>query len=180
MKFRISRLRAALTYNSEISHSVDATEFGAISSSFNLTTPESVNLDFQTGIAKNTLLMASVRWVAWDGFAIDPPNFPLRPLVSYSDDRYSYTLGIGHRFNEHWSGSVTLGYEPMVGGISSNLSPTDGYKSIALGAQYTQGHMKISGGVRYLEIGDATTSVIGADFSGNTGWAAGLKVSYTF
>jgi len=173
-------LRAALTYNSEIAHDVDATEFGAISSSFELTTPESVNLDFQTGIAKDTLLMASVRWVAWDGFAIDPPNFPLRPLVSYSDDRFSYTLGVGRRFNEHWSGSVTLGYEPMVGGISSNLSPTDGYKSIAVGAAYTQGNMKISGGLRYIEIGDATTSTIGADFSDNSGWAAGLKVSYTF
>jgi long-chain fatty acid transport protein len=172
-------LRAALTYNSEVSHDVDSTE-GAVNSNFELTTPQSVNLDFQTGIAKDTLLMASVRWVAWDGFAIDPPNFPLRPLVSYSDDRFSYTLGIGRRFNEKWAGSVTLGYEPSVGGLSSNLSPTDGYKSIAVGASYTQGNMKISGGVRYLEIGDTTTSTINADFSGNSGWAAGLKVSYTF
>ena len=179
-------LRAVLTWNSSVSHSVDSTETGPVPSTagFDMTTPQSINLDFQTGIAEGTLLMASVRWVEWSKFDITPPGYntvPGDPLVEYGDDRFSYTLGIGRRFSDQWAGSVTLGYEPAVGGTSSNLSPTDGYKSLAVGASYTQGNMKISGGLRYIEIGDTVSNApISGNFSGNTGWAAGLKVSYTF
>ena len=179
-------LRAALTWNSPIDHRVDSTETGFVpgTTTFDMTTPQSVNLDFQTGIAADTLLTASVRWVQWSKFDITPPGyntFPGEPIVEYEDDRFSYTLGIGRRFNDQWSGSVTLGYEPAVGGTSSNLSPTDGYKSVAFGAAYTQGNMKISGGLRYIDIGSTTTNFpVSGDFSDNSGWAAGLKVSYTF
>ncbi len=35
-------------------------------------TPQSVNIDFQTGIAANTLAFANIRWVHWDQFAVTP------------------------------------------------------------------------------------------------------------
>jgi long-subunit fatty acid transport protein len=150
-----------------------------------MVTPQSVNLDFQTGIAANTLLMASVRWVDWSEFDITPIGYQTATttsLVAYDDDRIGYTLGVGRKFNDQWSGSATIGYEKTLGGISSNLSPTDGYLSFALGAQYTMDNMKISGGVRYIQIGDADTGIGPGqgNFRDNSGFAVGLKVSYTF
>jgi long-chain fatty acid transport protein len=167
-------LRAAITYNSEIEHTMSGSE------TFPITTPESINIDLQTGIAANTLLFASARWVDWSDFVIDPPAFPARPLVSYDNDSISYSLGVGRKFNDQWSGSISVGYEETKGGPVSNLGPTDGYLSLQVGAQYTKDNMKISGGIRYIDIGDATTSTIGAAFKGNSGIGIGVKVSYTF
>jgi long-chain fatty acid transport protein len=143
--------------------------------------PQSVNIEFQTGIAKDTLLFGSIRWVDWSEFVIDPPNYPLPiPLVSYPEDRITYNLGIGRRFNETWSGAVTLGYERSDGQITGNLGPTDGFASIGLAATYTSGNVKVTGGVRYVDVGDATTNVVGGSFSGNSGVGLGIRVGYTF
>jgi hypothetical protein len=54
-------------------------------------------------------------------------------------------------------------------------------KSIGLAATYTMDNMKISGGVRYVEIGDATTKPpISGNFTGNSGVGVGIKIGYTF
>src|SRR5690606_22475408 len=65
-------LKAALTYRSEIDHSLDLYEsFPALAirgqdpvniSNFDVTTPESFNFDFQTGINQTTLATAKVRY----------------------------------------------------------------------------------------------------------------------
>jgi long-chain fatty acid transport protein len=172
--------RVALTYNSAIRHNLDSLEFGLVAGNFVTEVPQSVNLEFQTGIAEGTLLFGSIRWVDWSAFQIDPPAYPLAdPLVAYPEDRITYNLGIGRRFNDNWSGAVTLGYEKSDGEITGNLGPTDGFASIGLAATYTMDNMKITGGVRYVDIGDATTS-LGADFSGNSGVGVGIRVGYTF
>ena len=172
--------RVALTYNSAITHSLESIENGAATAGFDTEVPQSVNLEFQTGIAKDTLLFGSIRWQEWSAFRIDPPNYaPAAPLVSYASDRVTYNLGVGRRFNETWSGAVTLGYEKADGEITGNLGPTDGFASIGLAATYTMDNMKITGGVRYVDIGDATTS-IGANFEDNSGVGIGLRVGYTF
>ena len=173
--------RVALTYNSAITHSLESVEFGALASEFDTEVPQSVNLEFQTGIAKDTLLFGSIRWVDWSEFTIDPPFYPPAiPLVSYSKDRVTYNLGIGRRFNETWSGAVTLGYEPSDGELTGNLGPTDGMRSIGLAATYTRDNMKITGGIRYVDIGDATTNTVGGNFSGNSGVGVGIRVGYSF
>jgi long-chain fatty acid transport protein len=172
--------RVALTYNSAITHSLESVEGGVTTAGFDTEVPQSVNLEFQTGIAKDTLLFGSIRWQEWSAFRIDPPNYlPPTPLVSYASDRVTYNLGVGRRFNETWSGAVTLGYEKPDGEITGNLGPTDGFASIGLAATYTMDNMKITGGVRYVDIGDATTS-IGANFEDNSGVGIGLRVGYTF
>lgn len=178
-------LRVALTYNSKIKHSLTTTEFGAAISQTELETPQSVNLEFQSGIAKDTLIFGSIRWVDWSAFSIDPALYPPpTALVSYSGDYTTYALGVGRRFSENWSGAVTLGYEKPLGGFSSNLGPTDGMKSIGIGATYTRDNMKITGGVRYVDIGDAQPTLGGgvpsANFNDNSAVAVGLKISYSF
>ena len=170
--------RVALTYNSAITHTLDSTEGGFPTGSFDTEVPQSVNLEFQTGVAADTLLFGSVRWVDWTEFDISPPAFG-SSLVSYSNDRVTYNLGLGRRFNETWSGAVTLGYEASDGEITGNLGPTDGYTSMGLATTYTAGNTKITGGIRYVDIGDATTS-IGAQFQNNYAIAAGVRVGFSF
>jgi long-chain fatty acid transport protein len=180
--------RVALTYNSAITHTLDANEStvptGATTGSFETEVPQSVNLEFQTGISRKAqlLLFGSIKWQEWSAFTIQPPTYNLvigGPLVSYQSDRITYTLGLGKRFNENWSGAVTVGYEPKNGDVTGNLGPTDGFKSLGLGVTYEMDNMKITGGVRYVEIGDARTT-IGANFTDNSALAAGVKVGWTF
>lgn len=180
--------RVALTYNSAITHSLESVETGFVAgtttSGFDTEVPQSLNLEFQTGIAKDTLLFGSIRWVEWSAFAINPPrydSFSTAPLVSYASDRITYNLGVGRRFNDTWSAAVTVGYEKPDGELTGNLGPTDGFKSIGLAATYTMDNIKITGGVRYVDIGDATANLgPGARFEGNSGVGVGLRVGYSF
>jgi len=175
--------RVALTYNSAITHDLESVEAGTVTPGFETEVPQSLNLEFQTGIAKDTLLFGSIRWVDWTAFVIDPPGYPapLGNLVDYASDRVTYNIGIGRRFNENWSGAVTLGYEKSDGATTGNLGPTDGMKSIGLAATYTMDSMKITGGIRYVDLGDATTNPpVGGVFTGNSGIGVGIKVGYTF
>ena len=185
-------LRVSLTYNSEISHSVNTIETinpipVALTSETEFETPQSVNLAFQTGIAPGTLLFGGVRWVDWSDFALTPATYRTATggsLLSYEDDVYTYTLGIGRRLNETWSVAATLGYEETNGSFFTNLGPSDGQESIGLAAIYTKGNMKITTGVRYVRIGDtvtrAGTIAPAARFEDNDAVAIGVKVGYNF
>ena len=61
-----------------------------------------------------------------------------------------------------------------------NLGPIDGFSSISVGATYIADNMKITDGIRYAKLGNATTTTIGSSFSGNDAIAVGLKVGYSF
>jgi long-subunit fatty acid transport protein len=179
--------RVSLTYSSPIKHTFKVNEFGAPSAPFSITIPESVNLEFQTGIMEDTLLFGGIRWVRWSRFDITPVTYttavvPGGSLVDYDKPTITYTLGVGRRFNENWSGAVSIGYEKKGGGISGNLGPTDGFLSLGIGATYTMDNIKISGGVQYRRIGSTTTRIAGFDnsFSGNSSVSAGLRVGFSF
>jgi long-chain fatty acid transport protein len=164
--------RVALTYFSGTNHS-DPTSNSSINA------PQAVNLDFQTGIAANTLLFGGIRWADWSTTVIRVNN---GNLVTYANDSMTYNLGIGRKFTDNFSGALTVGYEAAQGGTASTLAPTDGYLSIGLGATYTHENMKITAGVRSIRLGDATTTglPLGNTWSGNSAMAAGIKVSFTF
>jgi long-subunit fatty acid transport protein len=184
-------LRLALTYNSAIDHDLATTEnsvLGASTSNTPVTTPQSVNIDFQTGIAADTLLFGGIRWVDWSEFDITPQDYQTLTggsLVSYDSDTITYTLGVGRRINDTWSVSGRVFYEDPTGGFASNLGPTDGLLGAAVAAQYTVGQTQVSFGVSYTDIGDAETTLGGSglaasNFSGNSAWGAGIRVGYTF
>jgi long-chain fatty acid transport protein len=189
--------RVALTYNSAIDFELQTTESyarGALNSIMPVSTPQSVNLDFETGVAADTLVFGGVRWVDWTEFEISPalyrqitrgPASPQgRSLVSYSSDTYTYTLGVGRRFSENWAGAFSATYEPQVDGFTSNLGPTNGYTSVNLGGTYTQGPMEISAGVSYIWVGSAETTLdltqTAANFDDNSGVGFGMRVAYRF
>ncbi|SOC04655.1 outer membrane protein transport protein [Phaeovulum vinaykumarii] len=197
--------RVALTYNSKITHDFDATETtlaplpglaaGTYNTAFSTNVPQSVNLEFQSGIAKDTLLFGSVRWVDWSDFVIRPTTYvgainglvtagaipagTNRNLVDYNKSTITYTLGLGRKFNETWSGAVIASYEPQGNSPTGNLGPHDGMAALGVAATWKHENVKVTGMVRYVSIGDATTQQ-GARFSGNSGWGAGVRVGISF
>lgn len=186
-------LRVALTYNSKISHGFDTIErVGttqvAPASVTDVDLPQSVNLDFQTGVAKDTLVFGQIRWADWSEFAIDPAWFTPRAgggLVSL-EDSVTYTLGVGRRFNENWAGSFSLSYEPKgTDPLVSPLAPTDGRYGATIGVVYTKDNMKVTGGINYTWLGDAqpetgTPDTARANMIDNNSLGVGVKVGWSF
>lgn len=186
-------LKAALTYRSEIDHDVNMTEnlpaLGAAGVSTNeitITTPKSVNLDFQTGINPTTLLTAKARWVPWSDFAIKPKIYGSASglnLVSYDDDAWTAEVGLGKKLSPQLAISGTVGYDSGAGNPITSLGPVEGNWNVGLGAKYNlTPEWAISGGVKYLMFGDAKAklpdgSIVG-DFQDNDGWVYGVRLSY--
>lgn len=179
-------LRVSLTYHSKTTHDLELTEvLGATTvTTQDVELPQALNLEFQSGVAEDTLVFGSVRWAEWSATVIDPPVYDgatgaAPPLVFFTDDRITYTLGVGRRLNDTWSVLGSVSYEDTTGGVTGNLGPTDGFTSVSLGAIYRKDNMKITGGVRYADIGDAT-SFSGAVFEDNSAIAAGVRVGWSF
>lgn len=180
--------RVALTYHSKIAHDLASTEVAGgmtFPGEFETITPQAINLEFQTGIAEDTLLFGNIRWAEWTDFNITPPIYGATfndALVDYENDVITYNVGIGRRFNENWSGAVTLGYEKTNGGYTGNLGPTDGYKSIGLAASYEKDSIKVTFGVQYADLGDAATNIgpFTTTFSDNSAIAAGVRIGYSY
>ena len=110
-------------------------------------------------------------------------------LAAYSDDQISANLGIGRKFNEHWSGSVAIGWDSGAGNPVTTLGPTEGYKSVGLGAKYSPAsNYNISFGAKYFWLGDAKaqsgfdfgTENYDATYTNNYAIAYGLKIGYHF
>ena len=185
-------LRAALTYHSATTYDIATRETSVaapagVNSVTTIKMPQAVNLDFQTGIAAGTLLTAGIRWANWTQTDISPNHYSVTlgrgALQSYSQDVFTYSLGVGRRFTENFAGSVSFGYEAPQGGTTGNLAPTDGFSSISIGGAYTMDNIEISGGVRYVTVGDATSTGAGGfngAFSGNSVIGLGMKVGMSF
>lgn len=184
-------LRVALTYNSAIKHDFDTIErIGAATVATGVTEvtlPQSVNLDFQTGVAKDTLVFGQVRWADWSSFQLNPAFFVGATGGGLIDleDSITYTLGVGRRFNENWSGSFSVQYEDEGDPLVSPLAPTNGRLGATLAAVYTKENMKITAGINYTKLGDAqpetgTPDTARANMTGNSSVAIGVRVGFKF
>lgn len=220
-------LKASVTYRSEIEHKMNASEnFGAAgyisipgapgqsaqlnqlmtalnasSGETKLTTPQSVNIDFQTGIMANTVAFANIRWVDWSNFKVQPYNFAKlskvvgqnptinKPngfnLIDYKEDQISATVGVGRKFNERWGGNVSVGWDSGAGNPVTTLGPTEGFWSVGTGVRFSPAeNYFIGAGVKYFWLGDAD-AVTGAHsnagkFTNNDAIAYGLNIGYKF
>lgn len=186
-------LKAALTYRSEIDHDVTLTEnfpalgaAGVGTNEITITTPKSVNLDFQTGLNPTTLLTAKARWVPWSDFAIKPTIYGKASglnLVSYDDDAWTAEVGLGKKLSPQLAISGAVGYDSGAGNPITSLGPVEGNWNVGLGAKYNlTPEWAVSGGVKYLMFGDAKANLpdgdIVGDFKDNDGWVYGLRLSY--
>ena len=201
-------LKAALTYRSEIDHDMNISETYPLAgllagnptaatqtNTMEITTPKSVNFDFQTGVNPTTLATAKVRWVPWGDFKITPPlynevskNNPAYgpdglALVEYDEDQWQVELGIAKRLAPALAVSGTVGWDSGAGDPTTSLGPVDGYYSVGLGAKYNvTPEWAVSAGGKYLWFGDAkgqlpTKQIVG-DFQDNDGYILGMKLSY--
>lgn len=197
-------LKAALTYRSEIEHNANLGEQYPIvealggnpiqSGTIEITTPKSVNFDFQTGINPTTLATAKVRWVPWGDFAIIPPLYNEvskratgdnngLALVSYDDDQWQVELGLAKRLSSALAVSGNIGWDSGAGNPVTSLGPIEGYYSAGLGAKYNvTDNWAISAGGKYLWFGDAKgqipTKKVVSNFEDNDGYIVGVKLSY--
>ncbi|WP_299686832.1 outer membrane protein transport protein [uncultured Tateyamaria sp.] len=178
-------LRLAFTYHAEIEYTGSTNEVllgNNIAGTTDFVTPEAINIDFQTGIAADTLLIASYRWTAFEDVDLVPTGLG-SDLVNL-DNGQRFTLGVGRRFNENFSGTVVLSYEPTGDDdLVSPLGPTDGLYGISVGGRYEKDNLTVSGGINYSWLGDARPEVGGqpvATFDGNSSVAVGLNVQWTF
>ena len=172
-------LKAAVTYRSEIKHKLEATEsiFGTPllftdESKTKITTPQSVNIDFQSGVAADTLLYSNIRWVNWKDFSIRPVQFGAlsemaTTLISgglytggfnlddYNKDQWSATLGLARQWNRQWATAIDAGWDSGTGEPASILNPTKGYWSAGLSFQFNpEPSYFIAAGVKYYWLGD--------------------------
>lgn len=213
-------LKASVTYRSEIKHKAKSSEqsdlallgqqlpdaghplspekpllatLGERESTVEAVTPQSVNIDLQSGVAQNTIAFANLRWVHWDQFAVTPSLLAqasalakgkAQNLIDYSNDQWSATVGVGRKFNNKWSGSASVGYDSGAGNPVTTLGPTEGYWNVGLGAQYSPAeNYFIQAGVKYFWLGDAqaqTGGTIVGDFEDNHAMGYGLKIGYRF
>ncbi|MFT5260376.1 MAG: long-chain fatty acid transport protein [Saprospiraceae bacterium] len=181
--------RASLTYESDLAFSHKTTNSdprGAGVISFlgggNTTsgTAETLTLDIQSGIAKNTLLFASVREAKWSDAQV---KFLGITQLSDFHDTTDYKLGIGRKINDSISVSITANYEASTGKPVSPFSPQDGEKGIALGGKFTAASgLVTSVGVQYRKLGDATTTAASGSipFTGSDVVTMGIKFSKSF
>lgn len=118
-------LRASLVYNSAVDlnnldGTIDLTQVGLTKynvSSF-ASMPDSLELKMQSGVAPGWLVFGSVKWTDWSQLQIiqvnptdpAPGRLPTSLDLLYRDG-WTISGGVGHKFNEQWSGAVSLTWD---------------------------------------------------------------------
>ena len=180
-------MRAQIMYKSEVVHD-DLTGTGNVTvlgngavipvASFlsDSTSPQSLTINAQTGIAPGYLLLASFNWTDWstNQNVVSTIRLPTGAMSSsYAPynwrDGYTGTIGLGHAFTDAISGAVQLGYDRGVS-TGSDTTYTDLY-TLAAGVSFKGekfGELRFSGLVGYWTDGEQKISD-GAYFNGTVG-----------
>lgn len=185
-------LRVAATYHAAIKHKLDTRETAPLAplngdSTTPISLPRAVNLDFETGIAADTLLYGGLRWVNWSEFRVDPARFVAvtgEGLIELKDTR-TWTFGLARRFTDRWAGAVSVNYEGRGEPLSSPLAPVNGRRGLTLAAIHTMDKVKVTVGISYIKLGDAkletgTPDTQRATMSGNSTVGVGAKIGWSF
>ncbi|WP_312537137.1 outer membrane protein transport protein [Acinetobacter variabilis] len=199
--------RTALTYRSAINHQLQTTEsliVGTTTPSFTkIQTPQSINLDIQTGLPSQNIFYAGLRWVNWQDFVIQPPKFGTVidyaalefpevkdiKMIDYQEDQWSAKLGIAHQWPSSMINSFEILWDSGTGNPASTLNPSDGYWGVGLGYfQNFQKHWDIATGLYYLKFQKPKTDTNASipQFVGlsavddNDVWVVGMKLGYHF
>jgi long-subunit fatty acid transport protein len=196
-------MRVAFTYHSKVGHDLAIVEANAAgvepSATLSFDTPEAFNLDFQTGVAENTLLFGTIRHVKWTQFALTPSLYKSKTggaLKDFDHNPTTYSIGLGRKLNDQWSAAVTYGTESATGDDGSALGPTDGFNKMGVGVTYSGEKVSLTLGVQKANLGDTTIplkyteapsiatpagrSISKTEMSGNTTLVTALKVGYKF
>ena len=191
-------LRASLVYNSQvkldnIKGELDLTNVGGpvIPIYGEASMPDSVEMKLQSGIAPGWLAFGSIKWVNWSvlqsipicsqatkGIAACTTTSPIPVKWTSLDlmyrDGWTVTTGIGHKFNEQWSGAAQISWDR---GTSHGYGSQSDTWTLGGGVAYTPTpniEVRLAGAVGVLTSGHSGT------ITDENGYVAGTDASYDF
>ena len=170
--------------------SAGANAAGSLSDDYDteVTRPETLTLNLQSGIAKDTLMFASYHRAKWSSAPVVVAVGSLGtvdPSINETfGDSEKVTIGIGRKFSDSLSGSLSYSNEEGGGDIATSLfTVSNGTQTVSAGLRYTVDNMEISGGISYSQLGDVTVNASGLGnivYENNTVTAMGVKVAFAF
>jgi long-subunit fatty acid transport protein len=176
-------LRVSIINEAKIDLSVPTTSGGGVAANSNseASIGDATTLAFQTGIAENTLLFGSVRRSNWANNQITIQTLGGPATITNFVDGKNYTLGIGRKFSDKLSGSLSYYYSDGDGDGASELSPYGETKTVSLGAKYSiNDSTDVSFGLSESERGDATTGNFAAKLTGSSVTSFGVKLTHRY
>ena len=160
--------------------------------------PQTMTLNFQSGIAEDTLLFGSIHKADWDTAQITIPgtNVGVNPVTGALDTtvlpvssafttKTAYSVGVGRKINESFSALGSYSTEAGGGALSADaFTLTDGSQTLGLGVRYTKDNITVTGGYSYTKVGDVTVTVSTtgqtATYANNEVTGLGLKIGFAF
>jgi long-subunit fatty acid transport protein len=141
-----------------------------------------LTLNFQTGIAANTLLFGSIHKGKWSASQLSVADTSPTTATSAFKDSTEYSLGLGRKFTDKVSGSISYNWEPEGSSTTTSLfTVNNGYKGVSLGVKYAVENFEIAAGYNYTKLGDITYTPLGGNtLTDNTVSAFGAKATIRF
>lgn len=171
-------LRASLMYYSEVklnevTGTVDLTQVPAfvhplggliIPVEGSTSMPEAIELKLQSGIAPDWLAFGSVKWTDWSQLQRIPfynSGVEITSLDLGYRDGWTVTGGIGHKFNDQWSGAVSVTWDR---GTSQEYGTQTDTWLFGAGVSYSPNQnveIRLGGVIGILTGGDSGPTTIG-------------------
>jgi long-chain fatty acid transport protein len=185
-------LRAQLMYRASSSYGAGGTfdietltgstvgSFGAIGTG---KLPQSVELKLQSGVAPGWLVLGSVKWTDWsvtEQLLVNVPALALtQPNNYFWSDGWTVSLGVGHVFNEKFSGGASITWDK---GVKTGWDLSSDTWTLGVGGALKDGigELVLGGGVTYITSAAETkyTPATGGNSAVGSGWAWALSGSY--
>jgi long-chain fatty acid transport protein len=143
--------------------------------------PDSLELKAQSGIAPDWLAFGSIKWTNWSVLQSVPfcpttgtcPPGGLASLDLAYRDGWTVTSGVGHKFNDQWSGAVSLTWDR---GTSDGYGAQTDSWVVGVGAAYSPTEnieWRLAGALGVMTSGESGTIV-------KDGVTYGNDVTYSF
>jgi long-chain fatty acid transport protein len=189
-------VNASLVYRSAVDHRAEgvtrAPAIGGIVPSFaDVTTPQSVKLSVQSGVAPGWLVFGSVEWTDWSVIqqvqvfanpgTLAPIAVPITGVTidGFFRDGWTITGGVGHAFTEKLAGSVSVTWDSGVS-KGANISSFSDTWTFAAGGRYNLTEkVSLRGGLAYTILTSATENQIDGDvitYGTDSAIAGGLQL----
>jgi long-chain fatty acid transport protein len=143
--------------------------------------PQSVELKLQSGVAPGWLVFGSVKWTDWSVLdTLDlfiTPTF-LRQNQYYWKDGWTVQVGVGHAFNDKFSGATSLTWDR---GVSTGWDLSSDTWTLGVGGSYKPdvgGEMRFGTGLTYLTSDQETQYAPVLNNAADSGWAIAFTGSY--
>ena len=177
-------LRVTLTIEDDIDLKIPATakDGAAATGTATASIGDAMSLNFQTGIAEDTLLFGNIRRSSWKDNQVKVPftGLGLQQVSSFSDGD-SYSLGIGRKISDDLSVSISGFYDGSAGGTVSELAPTGATRTLSLGGKYAiADNADLSIGGSYSQRGDVLTGIYKGSLTDSKVISLGAKVAFSF